>query len=214
MGSALYTGSLFHDPVVYPTNGNPLKGKPAIGGRSAGYPALTTATLDLGTTYAGKSVKLRFRIGSDNASSGAGWVMDDLQFSGLTNKPFTALGPQTGTCGTDTTPVASAGADLTANERTTVNLAGSATDPAGRSLLSQWVQLSGPTVTLANAATLTPSFTAPNVAADSTVVLQLTVSNGQRTVLDTVNVRVVNVNRRLPSTRAWRAWWTSAPATS
>ncbi|WNG59964.1 hypothetical protein F0U59_38520 [Archangium gephyra] len=195
VGSALYAGSLYDNPVAYPTNGNPLKGKRAIVGRSAGYPALTTATLNLGTAWAGKTVQVRFRIGSDNASAGAGWVLDDLQFSGLTNKPFTALGPQTGVCGTDASPVASAGPDLTVNERTTVNLTGTATDPAGKSLLYNWTQLSGPTVTLVNPATLTPSFTAPNVTADSVVVLQLAVSNDKRSVLDTVNVTIRNVNR-------------------
>jgi hypothetical protein len=77
-----YTGTL-------PTNScNPLGGRPAFGGASPGYPSLATATVNLGGTYANKTVQLRFRVGADEATGDAGWFVDNLVFSGLTNAPF------------------------------------------------------------------------------------------------------------------------------
>ena len=69
-------------------SGNPLGGRAAFGAASPGYPALATATVNLGTTYANKTVQLRFRVGADQNTGDAGWYVDNLVFSGLTNAPF------------------------------------------------------------------------------------------------------------------------------
>ena len=47
---------------------NPLNGRQGYVGTSAGYPNLNTATINMANTLAGKTVKIRFRIGSDDAS--------------------------------------------------------------------------------------------------------------------------------------------------
>jgi hypothetical protein len=65
-----------------------LPGRRAFVGTSAGYPSYLTTTADLGTTYQGKTVRLRFRIGTDPAVGGPGWDIDDLQISGIDNLPF------------------------------------------------------------------------------------------------------------------------------
>ncbi|WP_395814185.1 myxosortase-dependent M36 family metallopeptidase [Archangium minus] len=189
IGESLYTGTL----VSYSGNGNPLQGQKAIVGSSADFPTFTKATLNLGTTYAGKTVQIRFRIGTDNAAAFTGWVLDNLAFSGITNTPFTTMTEENNVC-SNRPPVANAGADVTAVENTKVTLTGSASDEDGDSLSYSWTQESGPAVTLSGADTLTPSFTAPAVTGDSEVVLKLTVNDGSTTASDTVTVRVKNVN--------------------
>ena len=45
-------------------------------------------TLDLGTAFAGQTVRIRFRIGTDAAAADIGWEIDNIAFQGITNKPF------------------------------------------------------------------------------------------------------------------------------
>jgi len=84
------------------TTGNPLGGRPAFVGQSASYPSLLTATASLGTTYAGMTVRIRFRLATDAADGADGWHVDDLVFTGLTNTPFVDVVADPGPC----TPVA------------------------------------------------------------------------------------------------------------
>ena len=63
--------------------------------------------------------------------------------------------------GPNAAPVANAGPDATVAGGASVSLSGSASDADGDPLTYQWSQSGGPSVTLANATTLTPSFTAP-----------------------------------------------------
>ncbi|WNG15655.1 myxosortase-dependent M36 family metallopeptidase [Cystobacter fuscus] len=191
VGAALYNGTL----VAFDENTNPLQGREAIVGRNEGFPALIDSKLDLGTAYAGKTVRLRFRIGSDYSFKATGWMLDDLRFSGITNTPFTAIHAEDGVCVPPPAPVITAGEDVSVEEHTSLTLHGSATDPEGNALTSVWKQLSGPEVTLTDANTLTPSFLAPEVNANTDLVFKLSVSNGGSTDSDTVKVTVTNVNR-------------------
>ena len=195
VGSSLYKGSLYNNASTYPNNQNPLKGRPAIVGTSAGFPALVPATLNLGSTYAGKSIKLRFRIGSDNGAAATGWILDDLAFSGITNTPFSTLVAQPAVCGANEAPVVTVGANQTVNERMAVVLTGGATDVNGDALTYLWTQVSGPTATLSGTTTPRLSFTAPEVSADSDLVFKLTASDGKASGSANVTVRVLNVNR-------------------
>ena len=86
-GGTLFTGS-----------GNPLSGRQAFVGQSAGFPARTTLTLNLGTTFAGETVRIRFRIGTDEAVGDFGWELDNLGFQGITNLPFPTIVGDTGKC--------------------------------------------------------------------------------------------------------------------
>jgi large repetitive protein len=78
--------------------GNPLGGRAAFVGQSPGYPAFATATASLGTTYAGQTVRVRFRLGTDRALPGSGWAIDNLVFSGITNTPFLDVVADPGPC--------------------------------------------------------------------------------------------------------------------
>ncbi len=106
-----------------------------------------------------------------------------------------------GTCVTvtnvDHAPLANAGGITLANEAVLVPLDGSASsDPDGDALTFAWVQTAGPAVTLANANTATPSFTAPFVsAAGATLKFKLTVYDGFGGISsDTATVTVRNIN--------------------
>jgi hypothetical protein len=41
---------------------------------------------------------IRFRIGTDEAVAQTGWVIDNIDVSGITNTPFPALVPEPSTC--------------------------------------------------------------------------------------------------------------------
>jgi hypothetical protein len=78
--------------------GNPLEGRRAYAGRSPEYPAKVNQTISLGTTYANKTVRIRFRIGEDVFVGAPGWDLDNFVFNGLTNAPFTRIVPNTPAC--------------------------------------------------------------------------------------------------------------------
>lgn len=65
------------------------------------------------------------------------------------------------------------------------------TDADGNSLTYSWVQISGPTVTLMNGDTATPSFTAPDVSSQSEIVFEVTVSDGSDSSKAQVSVTVM-----------------------
>lgn len=86
--------------ATYSADPNPLAGAPGYVGQSASWPALQTVTLNLGNTYAGKTVQLRFRVGTDsgNGAPAEGWYVDDVTVTGTTDAPFAAIGPSAAAC--------------------------------------------------------------------------------------------------------------------
>ena len=57
----------------------------------ASFPARDTVSLNLGMAFAGQTVRIRFRIGTDANSNDIGWELDNLAFDGITNSPFPAF---------------------------------------------------------------------------------------------------------------------------
>ena len=92
----------------------------------------------------------------------------------------------------ETEPVlsADAGADQTVSEGEQVTL--DATGSTGDDLTYSWMQTEGPSVSLSDADTATPTFTAPAVDEDQTLTFQVEVSDGIETETDVVNVTVVD----------------------
>ncbi len=94
-------------------------------------------------------------------------------------------------------PVANAGINQTVNENTTgVTLSASKSyDPDGKIISYLWKQTSGPSVTLSSANSVSTTFTAPSVTANTTISFKLTVTdnNGSNNNA-TTNVLVKNVN--------------------
>ena len=72
--------------------------RPAFVNRMVGWPNFATVTRNLGLTYAGQSIMIRFRIGADESTGAPGWDIDDVTVTGITNTPFTALVPETAAC--------------------------------------------------------------------------------------------------------------------
>ncbi len=91
-------------------------------------------------------------------------------------------------------PVADAGANQTADERTLVTLDGSASsDPDGDTITYNWTAPAG--ITLSDVAAQSPTFTAPDVASDTNYTITLNVTDGQLFDTDTVTITVRHVNR-------------------
>ena len=93
----------------------------------------------------------------------------------------------------NTPPTVDAGPAQTANEDQMVTLAGTATDlDHADTLTYSWFQTSpaSPTVSLGDPASLTTTFTAPPVTADTAFTFTLSVSDGTDTSTDTVTVTV------------------------
>lgn len=83
----VYSGSL------NPTSNNPLTeesplGRPAFVGESEGYPDFHTQEVDLGTELAGETIRVAFRIGTDQYQGAPGWEIDEVSFAGLVSGPF------------------------------------------------------------------------------------------------------------------------------
>ena len=69
-------------------SGNPAGGQPAYVGQSAAWPAMATASVNLGADYAGHTVRLAWVVHTDPAVGTEGWEVDDIVFTGIANTPF------------------------------------------------------------------------------------------------------------------------------
>ncbi len=97
----------------------------------------------------------------------------------------------------DHAPLADAGGSQSKNEATLVTLDASASsDPDGDALTYAWTKLSGPAVTLSDASSAQPTFTAPFVGiGGDTLVFQVVVGDGfGGQASDTVTIAVLNAN--------------------
>lgn len=76
----------------------PLKSRRAFSGNSTGYPGFIDTIADFGTMYAGKTVKLRFRVGTDADVGAPGWDLDQISISGISNTPFPTRKANSASC--------------------------------------------------------------------------------------------------------------------
>jgi MYXO-CTERM domain-containing protein len=90
----------------------------------------------------------------------------------------------------NTAPVVDAGPAQTVDGGNTVTLAGTATDAEGNTLTTHWSLISGPAIVLSDAASLTPTFAAPVVTTATTIVLELTATDGRASASDRVEITV------------------------
>jgi hypothetical protein len=89
-------------------------------------------------------------------------------------------------------PVVDAGVDQTVDEQTLVNLSGTASDSDGVISSQTWSQIQGTSVTLSNNNSLTPSFFAPDISVDETLIFQLTVTDDfGESVVDSISIDII-----------------------
>jgi hypothetical protein len=91
-------------------------------------------------------------------------------------------------------PIANAGTDKSVNEGATISLNGSASsDPDGNSLTYKWTAPAG--IVLSSETVVNPSFTAPQVSADTQYTFSLVVNDGQaNSPADEVIIKALNVD--------------------
>jgi len=94
--------SAFADPkyggLVTDLSGNTLAGRLAYVAKNESWPEFDEVTLDFGAPFAGKEVRLRFRIGTDQAAGAYGWDIDDIRFYGIEGTPFTLVAHRPTAC--------------------------------------------------------------------------------------------------------------------
>ena len=95
-------------------------------------------------------------------------------------------------------PVADAGNAQTVLEGSTVTLNGTASGTDGGTLTYLWSHNSNMNITFSDPSSLPTSFTAPQVDSDTTVTITLTVSDGNSTVSDSVDITVTDVPAQVP----------------
>ncbi len=188
-----------YDGALRNNTANPLEGREAYHGTNPSYPAQDLVTVDLGNLYAGQAFYFRFRIGSDQAVAAQGWEIDDIEVIGIDGSPFPALVGDRGLC-VNRPPIADAGPDFSAPERSLVTLDPSASsDIDGDPLAFAWQQLDGPQVVWMGPAPGNPpgweQFTAPEVTEDTPLRFQLTANDGQLNTATEIVVTVLQVNR-------------------
>jgi hypothetical protein len=167
-----YQGQIYRD-------NQSLSLRRAFVGNSVAYPSYMSTTFNLGAAYAGKTVRVRFRLATDDGTGGAGWDIDEVAFMGLSNKPFASRMDHRGMC-INRPPEANAGVEQTVAPGAMVTLDGSlSSDPDGDTLTYRWTQSSGAMVMLGNAAEVKPVFQAPDVKEATELTFSLVVSDGK-----------------------------------
>ena len=81
----------------------PIHGQRAFVGQNALWPGFDTVRINFTDQFAGKTVRVRFRIvtGPVNVQGQfLGWDIDDIAFDGIDNTPFSAITWDAGKCGT------------------------------------------------------------------------------------------------------------------
>ena len=77
-----------YNGTINGASGNPAEGEAAYVGQSPAWPAMATTTVNLGTAYAGQTVRLAWVIHTDPSFATEGWEVDDIAITGITNAPF------------------------------------------------------------------------------------------------------------------------------
>ncbi|MEC7987670.1 MAG: M36 family metallopeptidase [Myxococcota bacterium] len=194
---SLYTDPRYSDritilsdlPHVSESENSPLADRMAYSGTNPSFPDDDTVNLNFGSRFAGETLRLRYRIGTDVAVGDIGWFIDNVWFYGIDNTPFDAFKEDTAECNT---LWADAGADRLVNGGGLVMLNGTGSQaPQGETISYAWEQLDGVPVFLSPKTASKSFFLAPRIDRTETMRFQLTVTDAQGwSQSDTVSVTV------------------------
>ena len=124
-----------------------------------------------------------FESGGSTYAAVASFIDDGVQILRLTDPPPAANSP----------PVVGAGDDQEVAEGATVTLSGTASDDdPGDTLTYSWTHDGTLAITITGSDSLSASFTAPDVAANTTITVTLTVSDGTVEVSDALQVNITD----------------------
>ena len=152
--------------------------------------------MEEGETY---KVKVRARY-DGTAGDWSGEVM--IVVTGAAATTATPVNP-TITDSANSPPTASAGPDQTAAEGSAVSLDGAATDSDTEDTLAySWTHDDTLSITITGSDSLSASFTAPDVAANTTITVTLTVNDGTVEVSDTLQVTIADSPNSPPTVNA------------
>ncbi len=182
------TFSTGYNGIITQNNDSPISERNAFVNTSTNY---INETLSFGTTFAGQTVRIRFRQGTDANTGGFGWVIDNIQFNGVTNAFLSGVIDNVIACNSEAPVVNLTASSINARENVSVNLdASNSSDPQGDSLSYAWTQVSGTSVSINNANQALASVTTPDVSADEALVFEVTVSDGTNSSSGRVTVNV------------------------
>ncbi len=159
---------------------NVLKGRPAYGNTSAGYPgAWVSSTIAVNLPTHPDAVRVRFRMGTagDGFAGSPGWEIDDIELGGVATLPFWSFVPSRDNCDPNS-PIAHAGENQRTHARYVVRLSGSGDSPSGSALDFHWIQTDGPVVSLQDDQGRSPRFVAPDVQEPVSLSFALRVDDG------------------------------------
>ncbi len=177
-----------YNGTIAQNNDSPISERSAFVNTSTDY---INETLSFGTAHAGKTVRLRFRQGTDANTGGFGWIIDNIQFNGVTNAFLSGIVANAVACNSESPIVNLAQTSVDVRENVAVTLDASAsTDPQGDSLSYSWVQLSGTSVSITDSNQAVASINSPDVAANEALVFEVTVSDGTNESKGQVTVNV------------------------
>jgi uncharacterized protein (TIGR03382 family) len=93
------------DNPLTPLQGNPPADppilRPALADQNPKWPGWNRGELLFGAKVADRGVRLRFRVGTDQAVGSHGLELDNVVFDGITNHPFATIGANHGVCKAD-----------------------------------------------------------------------------------------------------------------
>ena len=96
----MYANPLYDNTLPDLMRDNALAGRKAFVDKNFAWPKFDRVTMNLLDKFAGKTVRVRFRIGTDDDTGESGWDIDNISFSGIDNTPFTGNVFDAGKCGT------------------------------------------------------------------------------------------------------------------
>jgi len=169
--------------------------RPAYVGRASTSGLIVTRVV-FPTLSAGRTVRMRFKLETDELAADLGWFVDNITAVNASPLPFTGVVAQPGSG----SAIATAPADFSIVERpsdqaaqarvTVTGQVGGFDNPSGLSY--RWSQISGIPVVLENANTPTASFTVPKLKANATVTLSFSATDGLQTANDSVVITLVD----------------------